>query len=215
MPSHEQWECFGPIATEDQIKYTKEEDMVSESMVFREETNYTFANGTNMEDDSNSVAGLMRRSNAAAGYIFPTISYLLRQGKLDEKTVEHVFHCVCEAAGKTAFGEMTSIEGIRKWMGTPEAVKDGRVMGGYLEMFFQAMGLKYEVEAFNKEEVQYIVDRNNLTVYNPGMADAYVAYWYGMTKTLVNAQWSLWEIKDDTPADKLRIRIAKKIDKFC
>ena len=78
-------ECFGPIATEDQIKYTKEEDMVSESMVFREETNYTFANGTNMEDDSNSVAGLMRRSNAAAGYIFPTISYLLRQGKLDEK----------------------------------------------------------------------------------------------------------------------------------
>ena len=82
-------------------------------------------------------------------------------------------------------------------------------------MFFQAMGLKYEVEAFNKEEVQYIVDRNNLTVYNPGMADAYVAYWYGMTKTLVNAQWSLWEIKDDTPADKLRIRIAKKIDKFC
>lgn len=69
MPSHEQWECFGPIATEDQIKYTKEEDMVSESMVFREETNYTFANGTNMEDDSNSVAGLMRRSNAAAGYI--------------------------------------------------------------------------------------------------------------------------------------------------
>lgn len=137
MPSHEQWECFEPIATEDQIKYTKEEDMVSESMVFREETNYTFANGTNMEDDSNSVAGLMRRSNAAAGYIFPTISYLLRQGKLDEKTVEHVFHCVCEAAGKTAFGERTSIEGIRKWMGTPEAVKDGRVMGGYLEMFFR------------------------------------------------------------------------------
>lgn len=88
---------------------------------------------------------------------------------------------------------------------------DGRISGNV----FQAMGLKYEVEAFNKEEVQYIVDRNNLTVYNPGMADAYVAYWYGMTKTLVNAQWSLWEIKDDTPADKLRIRIAKKIDKFC
>ena len=36
-----------------------------------------------------------------------------------------------------------------------------------------------------------------------------------MTKTLVNTQWSLWEIKEDTPADKLRIKIGRKIDKFC
>lgn len=101
MPPHEQWECFGPVATADQIKYTTEEDMVKESMVFREECNYTFANGTNMEQDSTSVA------------------------------------------------------------------------------------------------------------------NAHVAYWYGMTKTLVNAQWSLWEEPDNTPDDKLRIKIAKKIDKFC
>ena len=67
-------------------------------------------------------------------YSMSTTAYVMIP---DEKTVEHVFHCVCEAAGKTAFGERTSIEGIRKWMGTPEAVKDGRVMGGYLEMFFR------------------------------------------------------------------------------
>ncbi len=40
MPEHEQWECFGPVATADQIKYTREEDTVSESMMFREECDF-------------------------------------------------------------------------------------------------------------------------------------------------------------------------------
>ncbi|MGO5161068.1 MULTISPECIES: hypothetical protein [unclassified Bilifractor] len=215
MPPHAQWECFGPVATADQIKFTKPEDMVEEPMVFRGESGFTFANGTNMEDDSNSVARLTRRSNAACGYIFPALSLILRMQKADEKMVDHVLHCICEAAGKAVFGERVAIQAVRDWMGVPNTMNDGRVMGGYLEMFFQAMGLEYSIEAFNKDVVEYVVDRNNLTVYNPKMDDAYVAYWYGMTKTLVNAQWSLWEIKEDTPADKLRIRIAKKIDKFC
>ena len=34
-----------------------------------------------------------------------------------------------------------------------------------------------------------------------------------MTKSLVNAQWSLWE--EDSPEVKLRLKIAKKVDKFC
>jgi hypothetical protein len=36
--------------------------------------------------------------------------------------------------------------------------------------------------------------------------------WNGMVKTLVNAQWSVWE--EESPDKKLRIKIAKKIDKF-
>ena len=36
--------------------------------------------------------------------------------------------------------------------------------------------------------------------------------WHGMVKTLVSAEWSVWE--EDSPAGKMRIRIAKKIDKF-
>ena len=100
-------------------------------------------------------------------------------------------------------------------MGAPADLEDGRLMGGYLEMYLQAMGVSYEIEAFNENEVQYIMDRNALTIYNAKMDDAFVAYWYGMTKTLVNTQWSLWEIKEDTPDDKLRIKIGRKIDKFC
>ncbi len=33
--------------------------------------------------------------------------------------------------------------------------------------------------------------------------------WYGITKSLVNAQWALWE--EDSPEEKLRIKIAKKL----
>src|SRR5699024_8860973 len=40
MPPHEQWECFGPVGSEDQIKFTNEEDCVDESMMFREECDY-------------------------------------------------------------------------------------------------------------------------------------------------------------------------------
>ena len=36
-----------------------------------------------------------------------------------------------------------------------------------------------------------------------------------MTRTLVNAQWFLWEEKEKVSEDKLRIKIARKIDKFC
>lgn len=215
MPPHAQWECFGPVATADQIKFTEEKDMVKESMVFREECDYTFTNGTNVEHDDSSVADLMGRSNAAAGYIFPTISNLLRQGKLDEKVVDHVLWCVCEAAGKAVYGEHYSREGLRNWLGAPADLDDGRLMGGHIEMFLQALRVPYEIEAFNSEEVVYVIDRNTLSVFNPKLADAYVAYWYGMTRTLINTQWFLTEEKEGTPADKLRIKIAKKIDKFC
>ncbi len=84
-------------------------------------------------------------------------------------------------------------------------------------MYLQSMFVKYEVEAFNKEEVIYVIDRNGLTVFGTQAryVDALLAYWYGISKTLVGAQWSCWEETGDTTPDKLRIKIAKKIDKFC
>jgi len=89
-------------------------------------------------------------------------------------------------------------------------------MGGYLEMFLQCMQVDYQIEAFNAEECIYVLDPNELNFGMFGsnlMAFSYVWFWYGMTKSLVNAQWSLWE--EDSPEGKLRIKIAKKVDKFC
>ena len=100
-------------------------------------------------------------------------------------------------------------------MGVPHSISedDGRLMGGYLEMFLQCMRIPYEIEAFNSTECIYDIDRAALANNMPKQVDAYKWFWYGMTKTLVNAQWSLWE--EDSAEGRFRIKIAKKIDKFC
>ncbi len=214
MPDHEQWECFGPVATEDQIKYTTEEDCIEESMMFREECDYLFSNGTNMEKDWRSAYPMVAMSNAAT-YILPTIDDYIRDGRLDDEQVNHVLRCVCEAAGKSTFLDDFSKEGLRVWLGAPHSVSkdDGRLMGAYLEMYLQCAHIAYEVEAFNSQECIYVIDWAGLANNMPKMVDVYRWFWYGQTKCLVNAQWSLWE--EDSPEGKFRIKIAKKVDKFC
>jgi hypothetical protein len=216
MPEHEIWEAFGPVGSADQIKFTPEEECVKDSNTFREECNYAFISGTNAENDaSDAVRSLY--SCAATTFILPTAKYAIEKGLIEEKFFDHVLKCVCEAAGKAAFGEAYAKEALRLWLGVPREIgdDDGRVMGGHIEMYLQSVRVPYEIEAFNKDEVVYVINRNALVVGAPKFADALVWYWYGMTKTLVNAQWSLWEEPGDTPADKLRVKIAKKIDKFC
>lgn len=216
MPEHEQWECFGPVGSEDQIKFTREEDTVSESMMFREECNFTFSNGTNCEEDWHSAYPMVTMSSACS-YLLPTFDDLIREGKLTAEQVDHAIHCVCEAAGKATFTDQFAKDGLRQWMGVPYSVgpDDGRLMGGYLEMILQCYHADYEIEAFNKEECIYVFDPTNITVRGsmPRFIDAYIWFWYGTVKSMVNAQWSLWE--ENSPEGKVRVRIAKKVDKFC
>jgi hypothetical protein len=214
MPEHKVWESFGPAATADQIKYTVEEDCVAESMVFREECDYLFTNGTNLMQDSGNCT-LTRLSTAASNYVLPVIAAAIKEGKVEEKMAMHIIKCVCEAAGKAAFGEHYARKACRDWLGVPAEVgEDGRVLGGLIEMLLQGMMISYEVETFNADEVVYVINR---AAFSPGMTDlnpdCHIFYWYGMAKTLINAQWSLWE--EDSPEGKVRIKIAKKIDKFC
>ncbi len=214
MPEHEQWECFGPVATEAQIKYTREEDTVEDSMMFREDCDYRFSNGTNFEKDWRSAYPMVTMSNGAT-YILPTLDDLVREGTLTDEEVDYAIHCVCEAAGKATFIDDFAKEGLRTWLGVPHSIgdDDGRIMGGYLEMFLQSMHIAYDIEAFNREEVIYRIDRMGLSNRMPKMVNAYIWFWYGMTKSLVNAQWSLWE--EASTEEKVRIKIAKKVDKFC
>ena len=217
MPEHKQWECFGPVATEAQIKFTKEEDTVDESMMFREDTDFLFSNGTNLEKNWKSAYPMVVMSNASS-YILPTLEDFVRSGELTSEEVDYALHCVCEAAGKATFIDNFAKEGLRVWMGVPHSISedDGRIMGGYLEMFWQSMHFSYTIEAFNKDECIYVLDPKELNSCLMGsqrMSTAYVWFWYGMTKSLVNAQWSLWE--EDSPEGKLRLKIAKKVDKFC
>ena len=80
-------------------------------------------------------------------------------------------------------------------------------------MLLQSLVCGYETEAFNKDEVIYVINRADLAITGTqSLCEAHLYMWNGMVKTLVNAQWSVWE--EDSPAGKMRIKIAKKIDKF-
>lgn len=212
MPPHEQWECFGPVATADQIKFTTEEYTVGEPMVLRGECDNRFVNGTCQESDYTSLYPAVAGGGALA-YIMPTIDDIVAAGVVTDEMANHIIKCVCEASGKAAFGEDFAKEGLRTWLGAPHDVDDGRLMGAYIEMYLQCMRVPYEIEAFNKDEVIYTLDPAALSCNMPRSIVGYVSLWYGMTKTLINPMWALWE--EDSPEGKLRIKIAKKIDKFC
>ena len=88
-------------------------------------------------------------------------------------------------------------------------------MGGYLEVVLGCQAIPYEVEAFNKKEVVLRINRAGLEQRMPRQVNAYITYWYGMVKTLVGTEWALWEEADEAAPDVVRVKIAKKIDKFC
>ena len=211
-PPHALWESFGPAVSDEYKKYTEEEDCVDESMMFREECNYHFVNGTNNETDSSNQ--MINMSTAASLYILPAIAETVKRGYVTREQADHILKCVLEAAGKAVFCERYAIKACRDWLGVPNSIgEDGRVMGGLIEMLLQSLLCSYEVEAFNKDEVIYVIDRSGLEITaTKDVPEAHVWMWAGMVKTLVNVQWSLWE--EDSPEGKLRIKIAKKIDKF-
>jgi hypothetical protein len=215
----EKWDRFGPVATADMIKYTPEEECVKESPWFRGECDYLFANGTNSEVDETGMMGGCIRNTPGTMIIIPTVMEAIKKGIIKEEAFDNALKCVCEAAGKAAFNDFFAREGLRSWLGVPREIgdDDGRVLGGYIEVYLQAMLAGYEVEAFNKDEVIYVIDKSAIfggqPKGQPKYIDALLYYWYGMSKTLINAQWALWE--EDSPKDRLRIKIAKKIDKWC
>lgn len=215
MPEHEIWQSFGPIATADQIRDTQEEDTVKESMVFREDANYRYESGTHQLNYSQSTAG-NRFVHAASLYLLPAIDAAIRAGVCTEEQAKHVLRCVLEAAGKSAWGDQVAKEAHRQWLGVPRDISenDGRIMGAHVEMVLQASGTQYTVEAFNKDEVILTFPTMMLNILNPRVVPALIDYWYGECKTLVSAEWSLWE--EPAGAEGMcRIKIAKKIDKFC
>lgn len=214
MPEHELWQCMGPIATSDMIKFTPEEEMVKDPQYMRAECDYLFCGGTCNEQN----ASTWFRPHASGGgglYLWPFADMLIKMGRFTEEEFNSTLKCVLEAAGKAHFGGFFAVEGVRSWLGVPADVHDGRVMGGYLEVVLGCQAIPYEVEAFNKEEVVLRINRASLEQRMPRQINAYITYWYGMVKTLVGTEWALWEEADEAASDVVRVKIAKKIDKFC
>ena len=212
MPEKEIWQRFGPIATDDYIKYTPEEECITEPMWLRGDNNYVYSGGTNVEIDETMF--LMSSTMCSdAMILFPFVREGIKRGIFTKAEFDNTFKCVCEAAGKAAFIEPFAKEGLRRWLNAPSDINDGRLLGGYIEVYLQGMLNQHEVEAFNKDEVILVFDRKEMSPFaTPEFVDGLLSYWYGMARTLVGTQWALWE--EDSPEGKVRIKIAKKIDKF-
>ena len=88
-------------------------------------------------------------------------------------------------------------------------------MAGLIEVVLQSNGTPYEVVAFNKDEVILDIDKAKLERGVAHMADAYLAMWNGMIKTLISARYFVWEEIEGVEEGKLRIKLGNKIDFFC
>lgn len=217
MPPREKvWDNFGPIATEDQIKFTPREEMYTEPQQMRAETGFKYRNGMCMEMDCDTYYADGAVTYAlGSDYVINPINQLVKAGKFTQEQVDNLIICCFEGAGKMMFAEQFAIKGLHDWLGVPGGMNDGRVLGGYIEVLLQSILCSYDVIAFNEEEVIYDIDRKAFGRGLNMMTTAYTAFWYGMSKTLISPEWSVWEETDGVDENIYRIKIAKKIDKFC
>ena len=214
LPEHESWERFGPVVTSDMIKYTEEEYCVKESNIFREESGYRYLTGTVREEGPETALPACA-NNSGITYLNGVLEYCIKEGILAEEDVDRCLEAVLTAGGKAQFSDFFAIEGLRAWLGVPDDIHDGRVMGGYLETLLQILSKPYEVEEFNERQVILRINRKafmNPSLPCPRQIKNYIAQWNGNVRTLVGAEWFVWE-EDSTDA-YVRVKIAKKIDKF-
>jgi hypothetical protein len=212
------WEVFGPIVTEDYIKVTPEEKMLKEPQHFREECDYTYTSGLYSRKTATEMFLDNRMSSFLLGvnYVVPVLDQMLANGEVTQEQLDNVIEGVCSAAGKMMFADFFAKKGLRDWLGAPPEINDGRLLGAYIELLLQMWLGDYSIVAFNKDEVIYDIKKfGGREHQSPHVVKGYIALWYGMARTLIGNQWAAWRESEGVPEDIVRIKIAKKIDKFC
>jgi hypothetical protein len=113
MPPKERWNMMGPIATADRIQYTPDEECFTEPSQFRGDCNYTYASGINKEFDAGAITADGVLNPVSVFNFYPSIRRAADKGLFQMEEFDRVQKCVCEAAGKAAFGELFAREGLR------------------------------------------------------------------------------------------------------
>lgn len=207
------WQSFGPVATADLAKYTPEEEQHCEPAMFRSEADYAYVSGTNGNYDANSALFNMV-SSAGENHLQITFAYGIEHGYFTAEEVKNAVKACCEAVGKGAYGPFFAKAGVRDFLGVPRQIADdddARILGGLIEMFLQCKLMQYDIEKFDSEEAIYVF--NWPMSHAEHFMTALLAYWNGCAKTLLSAKWALWE--ENSPENRIRIKLARKIDKFC
>jgi len=130
----------------------------------------------------------------------------------DKAKAQHIIDTMFDTAGKMMFGEWNTRKATRDWMGVPESVDDGRVLGGYISMIFQARSLTWKFTEFTEERTVIECDKIGLEMFGmyPEFTPAYAAYFNGMVKTLVSAEWVV-KLDKEAPESIARFIIEKGV----
>ena len=150
----------------------------------------------------------------ASLYLLPAIEAGIREGRFERDYAYHVVRMCCQGAGKAWLSEYYAVKAARDYLGVPNEIgQDGRILGGLIELLLQSVFCDYEVEAFNENEVIYVIDRAGLEITGTKtLPECHKWFWEGAVKTVVDPMYMLWE--EDSPEGKMRLKIAKRIDKF-
>lgn len=217
MPAKDRMsDCFGPIATEENIKYSNEEDCYSIPQEYREETRNLYLSPTDARYGAAELYEAMASVPEGTNSVIAVLNVIAGDDSFaaDESFITNVVTCVFEAAGKAAFTERASIKGVREWLGVPPDINDGRVLGALIEVTLQSILAGYKIIEFNENGVIYDISRNDLERRLNYLGIAYKSMWHGMVKTLVGAEWSVWEDESTlNDVNTMRLRVQRKIDK--
>jgi hypothetical protein len=208
-------DTFAPIATEDQIMVTPLEKAYKNPQQFRSECDYQYRSGFNYQTDPTYQFKFGATTLILGGmYVIPMLDEMIANGEFTKEHIDNVIQCVFEGAGKMRFVDFFAVKGAREWLGVPADIKDGRVLGAYVEMLLRTWSADFEILAFNKDEVIYDISRLGGNEHkSPHTVHALISMWYGIGRTLVGPEWVCERVTDDVADDTIRIKIAKKIDK--
>ena len=128
---------------------------------------------------------------------------------------KHIVNVMFETGGKFQFGEYKTRKEIREWMGVPADVNDGRVLGAYISLIQQAKSVPWSFVEFTPERTVVEVDAfmQNMFGQYPEFTDAYLAYFDGAAKTLIDTQWVV-KLGENAPEGKIHYVIEKGVYGF-
>ncbi len=121
-----------------------------------------------------------------------------------------IVNAMFDTAGKMQFAEWNTRKAAREWLGVPNDVSDGRVLGGYISMIMQARSVAWSFVEFSEERTIVECDATTLAMFGqfPEFYESYRAYFDGMAKTLVDTQWVV-KLDKNAPEGKVRYVIEK------
>jgi len=204
------WENWGPPVSgmrKTAMERKKESEFLNTG-VFTAATGETFTAGRMFKDETDWPMFMSYQA-------IDVMRQMVKAGDADQKMINHIIDVIFDTAGKMQFVEWNTRKAAREWMGVPVEVEDGRVLAGYISMVFQARNLDWKFTEFTKERAVVECEKIKLEMMGmyPELTAAYVSYFNGIAKTLVNTQWIV-RLDEEASEGRLRFVVEKGLYGF-